>query len=122
MADLDFTAATKSINATQGSDIKMTVTLWTTLNVTPLNITGYVFSIDVLSSSGDVLQALTIGNGITITSAPNGQMVLQLEGTNFDFNTKCDIKTYGVLWGTDTGSVRRPYAQFAITFKPIIPQ
>ena len=119
---LDFRPGTVNVPAIQGSDINFTVTITEADEVTPVNITGYTFTMDIVTSTGTVLQSLTVGSGITIVSALNGQLTITIEGTNLVFaNTKCDINVFGLLWVTNTTSIRRPYAQFIITLSPQIP-
>ena len=119
---LDFRPGTVNVPAIQGSDLSFSVTITQSDGTTPVNITGYDFEMDVVTSNGTVLQALTIGAGITVTSAVNGALSLAIEGTTLVFsNTRCDITVYGLLWVTDTNSVRRPYVQFIFVLSPQIP-
>lgn len=119
---LDFRPGTVNVPAVQGTDIAFTVTITESDTVTPVDITGYDFTMDVVTSTGSVLQALTIGSGITITDAANGELEISIEGDNLVFaNTKCDITVYGLLWATNTASIRRPYVQFIFNLSPQIP-
>ncbi len=119
---LDFRPGIVNVPAIQGSDLSFSVTITQSDAVTPVNITGYVFTMNIVTASGAILQDLTIGSGITITSAINGQLSISIEGNNLIFsNTKCDINVYGLLWVTDNSTIRRPYAQFIFALSPQIP-
>ena len=119
---LDFRPGTVNVPAIQGSDLSFSITITQSNAVTPVNITGYDFEMDVVTSTGTVLQALVIGAGITVTSAVNGALSLAIEGNNLIFsNSRCDITVYGLLWVTDTNNIRRPYVQFIFVLAPQIP-
>jgi len=124
MADviLDFRPGTAKVFGVQGSDLWFFANILESDGTTPIPITGYDFTMDIVTSSGAVLQALTLGDGITIISNPNGRIRIDIEGDYLIFTgSRCDITVYGLLWVTDTDDIRRPYAQFIISLSPPIP-
>ncbi len=107
------------IRSLQGSDIPLPITI--TDGTSPVNITGYDFDMDITTAGGVVIQALTVGDGITIISAVNGQIRLNIEGDSLVFNSRGDIQVFGTLWVTDTESERRAFVQLCFVLASLTP-
>lgn len=107
------------IRSLQGADIPLPVTI--TDGTDPVNITGYDFDMNVTTAGGAILQALTVGSGITIVSAANGQILLNIEGDNLVFNSRGDVQVFGTLWVTDTEDERRAFVQFCFVLASLTP-
>jgi len=118
MPALDLRPKTVTVHSMVGADIVFSVAVLEADEVTPINITGYVFTMSVETKSGVVLQNLTIGSGITIINAPNGLLKISIEGNNLVFPGNCAVIVYGTFWATNTLSVRIPYVQFVFNLSP----
>lgn len=107
------------IRSLQGADIPLPVII--TDGSSAVNITGYDFEMDIITAGGVVLQALTVGNGITIISAANGYIFLGIEGDTLVFDSRGDVQVFGTLWVTDTDDERRAFVQFCFVLASTTP-
>jgi hypothetical protein len=107
------------IRSLQGADITLPVII--TQNSLPVNIAGYDFDMEIITAGGAVIQALTVGDGITIVSAVNGSILLSIEGNTLVFGSRGDVNLFGTLWVTDTDDERRAFVQFCFVLASTTP-
>jgi len=107
------------INSIQGADITLPIRVVQDDGTTPVNISALTFSMDVVTGSGAIIEALTEGSGITIVSAVGGTLQINIEGDNLIFSGNCDSKLYGTLWVVASG-ITTAYAQFCFNLSPVI--
>jgi len=97
------------INSIQGADITLPIRVVQDDGTTPVNISAFTFSMDVVTGSGAIIEALTEGSGITIVSAVGGTLQINIEGDNLIFSGNCDSKLYGTLWVIASGTTTQTH-------------